>query len=138
LNAIAIEVSQRDYRNPELIGIVQNSEETSVCVADLLLGLDGPVSVQEQHPHRSTVSVQSTVVVESRTHGQIRDTVPVQIAKRCQGTAKLINILKDAGKATCRLADLLFGFDGPIGIEEQHPHRPTVGPAIIIPGGAYG
>jgi hypothetical protein len=47
LNTIAIEVAQRCYGNAKLIGIVQHPEEAAVYVADLLLGLDGPVRIEE-------------------------------------------------------------------------------------------
>ncbi len=101
--------------------------------ADGAVGVEIPQTnaVNEQNPPRA--AVRAPVVILECPHGQVADSVAVEITQRGHRPAKVIAIIQDAGKATLSVADLLVRLDCPVGVEEQHPHRTAVGPPVVIP-----
>ena len=108
-HAVAIEITQRGHRYAEEILIIQDAGETPLGVADLLVGLDRAVSIEEQDPHRAAAG--PPVVVMPRSRGQVAHAVAVQIAQRGHLAAEDIAIIQDAGEAALGVADLLVRQD---------------------------
>ena len=131
-NAVAVEIAQRGQGEAKAIVVAQTADKTSLRRADLPVRLHRPVGVEEQHPHRATIS--APVVILDRPDGQVADAVAVQIAQRGHRGAEEIAIAQDARKAALGIADLPVRLDRPVRVEEQHPHRAAVrAPVVVMP-----
>ena len=109
-DAVAVQIAQRGHRSAKAIAIAQDAHKAALGIADLLVRLDRPVPVEEQHPHRA--AVRAPVVVMPRSHGQVADAVAVEIAKRGHRSAEAIAVIQDAVEIAFGVADLLV---------RQHP-----------------
>ena len=100
------------------------------------MGLDRPVGVEEQHPHRTTGD--APAVIPGCPHGQIAHAVAVQITQRGHRAAEQIDIIQDAGEPAFGVADLLMRLDRAVGVEKQHPHRAAGVAPVVIPPSPHG
>ncbi len=135
-NAIVVQIAEARYREPEVTAVIECAREAALGVADLLVALDRAVAVHEQDPHGARV--RAPVGVLNRAHDEVRDAIAVQIAESCQRSAKPVAIVKRAGEAALGVADLLVGFDGTVGVEEERPQRAAVDPCRAVRGCAHG
>ena len=104
--AVAVEIAQERHRGTEDIEIVQRTGEAPLRVADLLVGSDCSIWVEEQNPHRAAVEAPPVVIVRC-AHGQIGHTIAIEIAQRGHLEVEMIVIIQRAGEAALGLADLL-------------------------------
>ena len=120
----------------KLVTVVERGSEASGCVADLLLGLDRAVGVEEEDVYRATVGTAVIVVVGADDN--VVDAVVVNIANGANGATEVVKVVKRGTEAASGVADLLFGPDRAVGIQEQDMDGAAVAPAVIVPEGADG
>ena len=78
-HAVAVEIAQRGHRRAEPIRIIQHAGEAALCVADLLVRLDGPVAIEKQYPHGT--AAEAPVVIQCCPHGQVAHAVAIEITQ---------------------------------------------------------
>ena len=104
--------------------------------AELLLGLDGAIGVEEEDVHRAAIV--AAVVVSVSAHGEVRDPIAVEVAQGGYRAAEAVAVVEVGGEPTLRAADLLLGLDGAIGVEEEDLHRAAIRAAIVVFCSAHG
>ena len=131
---VAVEVADVCDGATEVVEVIQCSREVPLGVADLLVRLDRPVGVQEQHVHRSAVVV-STVVIPIGTDDQIGDTVSIKVAHVRHRSAEVIVVVERGCEVPLGVADRLVRLHRAIRVQEQNMHGTAVVTAVLVPRG---
>ena len=114
---------------PEQVGVVERGGQAAGRVADLLFGLDGAVGVEEQDVDRAAVG--AAVVVEMAPTAM--SSMPSPSTSPIPATQRRTRRCRRGWRSgRRRVADLLFGFDGAVGVEEQDVDRAPVGAAVVV------
>ena len=119
---VAVAIAQGN-RLPKLVAVFERACEAAGDVADLLLGLDGPVGIEEQNPHSTAVAgsglvtrAGAAVVIAGGSDHHVRHAVAVEITEPGGRTAEPIVVAQYPGEASLGAADLLLGLDRPVGV----------------------
>ena len=123
-DTVGVDVAHTGERRPEAIVVVEGGGESAGGVADLLLGPDGAVGVQEQDVDRAPVG--AAVVVGVRSDREIGNGVAVEVAEPGDRLAEQVAVVEGGGESAGGVADLLFGLDGAVGVEEQDVHSAAI------------
>ena len=133
-HTVAVQVPQRRHGKAESV-IVRERGSTVRSTGNLQGALHGPICVQQQHIHGSSIC--SAVAIAVSSDGQINHAVAIQVADRC-------HLIAEGGgvgerRATVRAAgDLHAAFHGAVRVQQQHIHPATTTAAGVIAFGCDG
>jgi hypothetical protein len=102
---ITVEIIDRRKRTAEQIIVIQISVKITSIAGDLLFLVHFTVAIHEQYPDGTPVLA---VIIIGSTHGQIRDTVSLQVAGVRNGAAEFIAGIEISIKTAAVRGDLLF------------------------------
>jgi hypothetical protein len=126
---VAVQVADRLYRPAEGILLVERDPEAAARLADLLLRLDGPVGIQEQHVHRAVV--ETAVVVAIGSDGDVGRAVEIEVAQRAGRDAEAVVVLDRTDGTARHGRDLVARLHRAVGVEHQEPDGSALDPPAV-------